>query len=478
MRVYAMWASVLVWASLPTAHALMIKEEPQVDTELYMAPASYTRKDGKALPSTIIISKPLGIRTSPAKNTESPVVFSIASEEEDDDDSRDGSLGLQPNIKFYKIECTSGRSCTSIIPSRSISHDRITAMDRTTARPFTDEDIKNYLKQFSLKNGFPYTDDYESSGTPKSPEESEESRHLVETDDTLDHETQRAFGTTHFNRPGFWPGSAHRPRPSKGQVFKYEQYFPSEINHPAGVSAPERRPPFNWDKISESFPPRNPTKEWQNARPLGHRPSDKHSRPQHYQPSQLSRPHQSSRPYPEYDSNDQSDHFPFDSPEFSSVTTVRPAPYEGVWKRYSTSTISQHDKDTGEWVKISTSNTDLDQGVFKRPSNIPDKLSETTHQAKASLTVLGLSERRPHSAFSARLPHGTRVMEVPSALPGRPPALIETDGSNVAKTEGLPGTSPRDTTSSSSVSFTSVSPTGLAQSSTPFRVRGKFIMQQ
>nr|XP_053643951.1 uncharacterized protein LOC128696651 [Cherax quadricarinatus] len=412
MRLQAMCVVVLVWtlALVSAASSLMIKEEPQGNTELYVAPVSYSRKDGKSLPSTIIISRPLGIQPY-SKDRKHPDIFSIVSEEED---SGEDGLHLKPNIKFYKIECKSGRSCTSIIPARSIT------FDKPTAKPFTDEDIKKYLKQFSLRDGFPYDDDYESSGTPKEPKESQEMRHIGETDDS-EHHTQRAFSSPHFNRPGFWP------RPSKGQVFKYEQYDPDELNSPPGVHIPVRNPSINWDKISETFPKRSPTTEWQRVRPF--RPG-----PQHSTSSYFSRPHQSSRPYLNYHSNDDRIHFPYDHPRPSSVTTARAAPYDGVWKRYSMSTVSQHDKDTGEWVKISMSNTELDQGVFKKH---PDALRESTHHAKASLTVLGLSEQLPPSSFSGRLPQGTHLMEVPNTLPGRPPALIETDGSKVATNNRL-----------------------------------------
>ncbi|XP_042207975.1 uncharacterized protein LOC121856444 [Homarus americanus] len=455
MRLWTVWGR-LVWAAgfVCATHALMIKEEDHTDTELYVAPASYTRKNGKALPSTIIISRPLGVHTQ-SKDHSSEGSFSTDSVEDDSEDSRDKSLDIQHKIKFYTIECTSGRQCTSIIPARTSN------TERPTAKPFTNTDIKNYLKQFSLRDGFHYSDDYETSGTPKRPTETER------------RESERAFGgSTFFDSSDYWPGSEYRPQPlpSKGQVFKYEQYDPTRPSRPTSPSFPGRRPTTNWDKISESFPTRSPAIEWQRVRPIRPGYNNKPFRPQRHRPFQYPPPHQLSHTYL-FDDRDDVISIP------STATTPRPAPYDGVWNRYSTSTVSQLDKDTGEWVKISSSNSHIDQGVFKKPTTPQYILPNPSHHAKASLTVLGLSERTPHATFTD---HGSQpgphVMEVPSALPGRPPALIETDGGHVA---GLPATGPRVTSSSSSpVSHISVTPAGYAQFSRPFRVRGKFAMEQ
>ncbi|XP_071520126.1 uncharacterized protein [Panulirus ornatus] len=459
------WAGVLI--SIAATDGLMVQQEPHSDTQLYVAPATYTRREGKALPSTIIISRPLGVREDP-KDDE----VSIASEE---DHSSEDDLDLKSNIKFYKIECTSGRSCTSIIPART-----------ATARPppsraYDDIDIRKYLAKFSLRDGFQYTDDFESSGTPK---EDETERHFSNHPATssLDPSNPRAFGSSDHAMSNYWPGSAYRPRPlpSKGLVFKFQQYEP-----PRRTSSiddfPNRRPAIQWDKIYESFPSRRPAMEWQKVpsqtfvtkkkkKPLRpHRPS-RPSEPSW--PYQSSRPNQqSSRPHVPFERNDNIIFPPYDLPRPSTTTrtTLRPPPYDGVWNRYSTSTVSQLDKDTGEWVKVSSSSTQLDKGVFERPTISPNTLPSPSYHTVASLTVLGLSDvRQPLSTFHDSTARDTHLVEVPSALPGRPPALIETDGghADVMAAEDLSASSPRQTSSFSSSASSSTTTTTSPDSHT------------
>ncbi|ROT71036.1 hypothetical protein C7M84_010662 [Penaeus vannamei] len=391
----------------PPALGLVIKHEPQLDTELYVAPATYTRKDGKALPSTIIISRPIGVRDEPEKDPLRDFPPDALSFVGAADDSREGSIDLKHNIKFYKIECTSGRSCSSIIPAYT------TTPPPLNLKPLSDEELKEYLEQFSLRNGFQYSDDFESSGSPSVPEES----------DFDGASEERAFGG-HSDR-GYWPGSRFRPgsQPSRGQVFKYQSVSGSRDHE---TQDPFRSPAVTWDQISSDFPSR-PTNSWDrlsnkrpsNAQSYGpfptqktRRPSEKNPRPQMLKPLA---PH------------DDAILPPYGPPRPPPRPTKRPASYDGVWNRYGMSTVSQLDRDTGRWVKISSSNTHLDQKPYSEPPRPSDPQRAPTHHASASLTVLGVNDRQPHS-FPSHERNSSHTVEVPSALPGNPPETIETGG--------------------------------------------------
>lgn len=391
----------------PPALGLVIKHEPQLDTELYVAPATYTRKDGKALPSTIIISRPIGVRDEPEKDPLRDFPPDALSFVGAADDSREGSIDLKHNIKFYKIECTSGRSCSSIIPAYT------TTPPPLNLKPLSDEELKEYLEQFSLRNGFQYSDDFESSGSPSVPEES----------DFDGASEERAFGG-HSDR-GYWPGSRFRPgsQPSRGQVFKYQSVSGSRDHE---TQDPFRSPAVTWDQISSDFPSR-PTNSWDrlsnkrpsNAQSYGpfptqktRRPSEKNPRPQMLKPLT---PH------------DDAILPPYGPPRPPPRPTKRPASYDGVWNRYGMSTVSQLDRDTGRWVKISSSNTHLDQKPYSEPPRPSDPQRAPTHHASASLTVLGVNDRQPHS-FPSHERNSSHTVEVPSALPGNPPETIETGG--------------------------------------------------
>lgn len=410
---------VLVGVALgPSAHGLVIKHEPHLDTELYVAPATYTRKDGKALPSTIIISRPIGVRDDPEKNPlkdfpQDSLTFVSAAE---GDDSREGSVDLKHNIKFYKIECTSGHSCTSIIPAHT------TTPPPLNLKPLSDAELQEYLEQFSLRKGFQYSDDFESSGNPSVPEDSDEG---------LDGDTseERSFGGN--SQKGYWPGSMFRPgsKPSRGQVFKYQSVSGSR-NH--GPQDPIRMPLLTWDHISGDFPSR-PTNTWErpytrpsNAQSYGpfptRRPSEKNPRPQMLKP---------------LPTHDDAILPPYGPPRPSPRPTKRPPAYDGVWNRYSTSTVSQLDRGTGKWVKISSSNTHLDQKPYGEPARPADPHQQPTHHASASLTVLGVSDRQPHS-FPNSQRNSSHMVEVPSALPGNPPETIETGGDYVPSFASVP----------------------------------------
>ncbi|XP_064097917.1 uncharacterized protein LOC135209172 [Macrobrachium nipponense] len=431
---------------LHAVRGLVINDDSTGETEYYVAPATFNRKDGKALPSTIIISRPLGLRTDPHKGSEKE------EEKEKDDDFTEGSfsvipqreetpgkgeVSVEPNIQFYKIECSKGRSCTAIIPAR-------TTTISPPSIPFTKLELKKYLSQFGLYNGFPYDDDFEATGSPEPIKENEGAKYFNKHAG-INHSVDRAFGTNNRN---YWPGSEYRPgnQPSRGQVFKYQgsdshSEFPTQSPFPnfstsrpspdfqmrpiefptqyPSLDTATRSPVNKWDKFTADLPIRKPDNKWGEVRPL---PNDRfHGQHSHELPSPFGYEDDSIRP-------------PNGPPRPPSPirTTTRPTTYDGVWNRYSMSTVSQLDKDTGEWVKVSSSSTRLDHGLFNlsedgSPSP-PGPLPPATHHTKASLTVLGISDREPLSAFGDSDANKPHVLSVPSANPGSPPEMIETDG--------------------------------------------------
>lgn len=435
---------------MQTTHSLVIKQEPHLDTELYVAPATYTRKDGKSLPSTIIISRPIGIKggKDTIKEDFSQGTFTVIPSS--DEDMSQGNIGVNPNIKFYRIECTSGQSCSSIIPMKTNPPNP----PNPPEIPFTELELKKYLAQFGLYDGFPYSDDYENSGSPERP---------IETDDNYD--TDRAFGSVNYNSNDFWPGSQYRPQsqPSKGQVHKFQHYDSGASSRPIS-DFPTRRPTadFFTRRPVSHFPTRRPYSDFPTQRPSPglhtrrpvsdfptRRPSigwsvdtedGKWEKVQTLSTVQNDRfqnpirPHHSSRPQelPKPFSYDDDTIYPPDGPPRPSSpprTTAHPTSYDGMWNRYGLSTVSQLDKETGEWVKISSSSTQLEHGLFDLPKTVPSaNLPPATHHTKASLTVLGIRDRQPHSTFPDSNAHKSHVIKIPSSHPGNPPETIEIDG--------------------------------------------------
>ncbi|XP_068215696.1 uncharacterized protein [Palaemon carinicauda] len=421
---------------LQAAAGLVINDKEAGETEYYVAPATYTRKDGKALPSTIIISQPLGLRTDPQKDSNADEgkkdeftegSFSLLSQSEESPGK--GEISVNPNIQFYKIECSKGQSCTAIIPAR-------TTTISPPSIPFTKLELKKYLSQFGLYNGFQYDDNFEASGSPERIKENEGTKFFNKHAGVSHHSVDRAYGT---NNKNYWPGSEYRPgnQPSRGQVFKYQvsdpiSDFPTQSPFPSFSTSrpmpglPLRRPiefPTQYPSFDSTtrspvnhLPMRKPDIKWGEIRPLTH---DKfHGHNTHELPSPLG-----------YD--DEGIRHPHRRPS-PIRTTTRPTAYDGVWNRYGVSTVSQLDKQTGEWVKVSSSSTRLDHGLFSIPgdekASSSGPLPPATHHTKASLTVLGISDREPLSAFGDSDVNKPHVVSVPSANPGSPPETIETDG--------------------------------------------------
>ncbi|KAK7080287.1 hypothetical protein SK128_016200 [Halocaridina rubra] len=401
---------------LQDLETLVIKQDSAVDTELYVAPSTYKLKDGKALPSTIIISRPFGIKEESSKDSaeNDPSQGSIKIIPSRDKVTNAGDMDLKHNIKFYTLECEGGRSCSAIIPARQ-NHP-----PNPPQIPFTQTELKQYLAQFGLYDGFPYNDDYENSGTPVRPNGDE---------------SDRAFGSSQYDGSNYWPGSSYRPgyQPSKTQVVKLQPNknvnsrpfvdFPTKMPMPnfstrrPMLDFPNRRPESDWTRITQSHPTRKPDNKWEKIPAIRPIQNDRFSNP-------LSHGVNSDAILPPYGP-------PRPSPP-PRPTTSRPAAFDGIWNRYGVSTVSQLDRDTGEWVKVSSSSTKLDQGIFDYPdTSSSGTLSPATYHAQASLTVLGISDREPHSSFSnvhANKPHKVKI---PSAYPGKPPETIETDGSYV-----------------------------------------------
>ncbi|XP_050737121.1 uncharacterized protein LOC127008779 isoform X2 [Eriocheir sinensis] len=294
-------------------------------------------------------------------------------------------IGVSPNIKFYSLSCTSGKPCSTIIPAPTPSRSsRLSG----TKSPFSEEQVRRYLQQFSLRNGFQYSKDFEDSGRPKELSDSAERSRLLRDPKMvlLDYSGKQ----NEQEQESWWSDPASQP----GRVYKHQQYRPKV---------------YDWASVQASFPSRwSATATHQGLPGSGVSHHDRHEdhhasfppRPSSIllqQPSKIYDPGHSS-----YDHGHS--RYPSKSPQ------------SGTWRRYSSSTITQLDKDTGEWVKVSSSGPHHNGEVLK---------SSPTQKKQVQLTVLGVSDDLDASDGGDR---GMHVVMKPSSLPGMPPAFIETDG--------------------------------------------------
>ncbi|KAK4289547.1 hypothetical protein Pmani_037487 [Petrolisthes manimaculis] len=393
---------------------------------MYVGPPTTTLRNGRALSSTIIVSRPLGVSLDPVKKPldrpaplqkpqdhhhasfsfsqdfqlSRPHIKIQQSEEKTQEASEEqveapefqggtGSttVGVKDKIKFYTLECRVGEACSAIIPAPA------PFTPRPAARAFSPEQLKRYLAQFSMRSGFGYNDDFEESGKPSddpdpNPPRSS-SRRALQPYSILDD-------------PNFWPGSQYRPRrgvfPSRGSVYKYQAYRPN-LDYTWEKIRPDEQRPQVWNDYQQSTP-------YTDA----HTPY---------------RPHNKPKPSPFTDTRQRPSNRP--SGEVK----------KGTWGRYGTSTVAQLDKNTGTWIPVSSTTLHL-------PSNGPSPTQAPTHlsgfsppqRTQVKLTVLGMDEPHPSRPFSSSHSQG-HSFQHPSGLPDGSPALIETGG------PGLPLTSPR-----------------------------------
>ncbi|XP_063890033.1 uncharacterized protein LOC135116478 [Scylla paramamosain] len=402
MPVWARWTG-LPWAMvlLAVSSGLRVQEAPGRDTVLYQAPPTSTLRDGRALPSTIIVSSPMLLKVrpkgtpsspkasqeaesgtkysyiplSPSKTPEEPAAPS--KDTPDPVETKGAGVGVTSKIKFHTIHCTSGKPCSTIIQAPVRTHNYISSSSTTTTnssssrrQPFTQEQIKRYLQQFSLRQGFRYGKEFEESGTPDASLQSRKERMLLRDPKwvLLDQDNKYEEQDPWYDEP--W---------SPGSVYKYQTY------RPAGFD-PYKSPVTDWDSVYASFPSRQSTTE----------------RPKYSPPSGPLTPNAGH--------GGTSGRLP---------SRPRPLSTNGVWSRYSTSTVTQLDKNTGQWVKVSSSGPQKDK-AWQFPSRSPP-----SQQTQVQLTVLGVNEDLDTPRGNGVKPE-THMVVKPNGVPGQPPAVIET----------------------------------------------------
>lgn len=365
---------------------------------VHWSSATNSQRDQFKLPSSIIVSTSLGLRDRPKPgeaNTDNGNKRHQVIPAVEENRGTAGQYGVRDKIKFYKLECTKGSTCSSVIPARNAKRAPM------RASRFSPEQLARYFRLFNPSN---------------KDTESRKSASPVNSVNKNEGPGNKREGR-HFEN--YWPSSDQRPQshqyvqlindfkqsfPSKAKVTKYETISSShrispELNFP--TRRPAKRPTDTtarpwWEEIDSVYP------DSEND-------SDKISYP-NYPPSSISRP------------------VSIQSPTTSHHSTGN----KGSWRRYGTSTVSQLNKNTGEWEKVSTSNTQLNGSS---PSARPLGTKDDVYKASAALTVLGVSDREPHSAFIDSVAHKPQTILVPSSDPDKPPHKIETDNTPAAVTQ-------------------------------------------
>ncbi|CAL4236648.1 unnamed protein product, partial [Meganyctiphanes norvegica] len=381
MKTFAFW--LLVFNSYITfSNSVSIITASNKPSRVHVSSPTYSQSNKKGLPSSIIISTSFGISNRP-KPVEANTVsgdsrLQVISAVEENRGT--GQIGVRDKIKFYRLECSKGRTCSSIIPART------TTPPPMRASRFSKEQLRQYFRLFN-----PYDKDFESRGSAPP------INNLNKNERPGNKREQR-----HYDN--YWPGSNYRPQlqqsvqslPSRAKVVKYET-LPSNPRISPELDFPTRKPARQhiesttrpwWEEIDSVYPDSDNESDkilYPNIPP---RPI---SRPVTHQPQHLSQ-HSTGK--------------------------------KGSWRRYGSSTVSQLDRNTGEWVKVSSSNTKLDGSA---PSSRPLGTRDEVYKASAALTVLGVSDREPHSAFSDSTAHKPHTVLVQSADPDKPPHKIETD---------------------------------------------------
>ncbi|XP_045124768.1 uncharacterized protein LOC123512427 [Portunus trituberculatus] len=403
MPVWARGAS-LPWALvlLAMSNGLRVQDALDRDTVLYQVPSTSTRRDGRALPSTIIVSSPMLLKVRP-KGAASPpkasqeaeddtkysyIPLSSSKTQEEPEESaapakenpnpvntKESGVGVKSKIKFHTIHCTSDKPCSTIIQAPVKPHNYISSTTTTNSsssrrQPFTQEQIKRYLQQFSLRQGFRYGKEFEESGTPDASRGPSRGRMLLRDPKwvLLEQDSKYEGQDPWYDEP--W---------SPGSVYRYQTYRPEGFD-------PHKSPVTDWDSVYASFPSRHSTT----------------GRPKYSPPS---------RPLtPDTDNSETSGRRP---------SRPRRPSTNGVWSRYSTSTITQLDKNSGQWVKVSSSGPHKDKS-WQFPSH-----SHPTQQTQVQLTVLGVDEDLDTPRGNGVKPE-THMVVKPNDVPGHPPAVIET----------------------------------------------------
>lgn len=367
--------------------------------------------------------------------------------------------GSGPKINFYTIKCRRGESCSSIIPAQIVTNTpKVTDLK-------TNEEMKQYLKSLNLENGFGFSDNVKNDLA---------ARYFLEDKKIQENSRKsRKYQIGHFNDyDEYWPGSNLRPNRNRdfsqevnSDSFRQNKFNERSYNLPSPFSSISASWPKGVHIISQDNP--YPIRSESGRKISSQIPSPTFSNALEwpyslgnlYTNTASSSSNLGTVPHSITVNSDKNRKWTVpDNYKFNSK--IRPG---GEWRRFSESTVTQLDKDSGKWLKVSNNHNNVDQTDeairpyldkhYKRPTifhnnrpalhdqNIYHSNQDSTSTMKhtsTGLTVLGVTESNTATATTPILEtsssHGNfpirpwgnshndkNAAPRPTIIPGRPP---------------------------------------------------------
>ena len=320
-------------------------------------------------------------------------------------------------INFYTIKCSSGELCSSIIPAQIVTTTEAPQRKRTA------EEMRRYLRSYNLGNGFGYNS---QGGEPdaaskyfddhkKEKEKLREARQL-RFRDFRDYED-------------FWPGANLRPNRQRQpkKISNIPSIFPEVgSQNPSALSSLSSSWPRGVNIVTRPslFPQRREEgRSFTSQLPF---PTFENSLEWPYSDFKNPDSKEFKQNYDGY--FDHSSEIKSPSENWHKKSKQKPKNKDGEWRLFSTSTVSQLDKQSGKWKKVSTGsnkvNTAKNDKYFpsghdykrpfsqyrppvkpQKPYKKPSKGSTTLEQTITGLTVLGVTEQTPYRPPSTHRPN-------------------------------------------------------------------------
>ncbi|XP_018025496.1 uncharacterized protein LOC108681040 isoform X2 [Hyalella azteca] len=303
-------------------------------------------------------------------------------------------------INFYTIRCREGVSCSSIIPAQVVPRETETEEGHRSV-----EETKRYLRRLNLSNGFGFNEESRSTDVASSYFEDEKN----------ERKSKQLLFRDFRDYDDFWPGSQYRPmqldqpkRDSNRRHFR-DSFEGRDYRNPELISSITKDLPLGLHIIAplnlfpgsifegRKYSSQIPSPIFSNALEWPYASADDSSRS--VASNSQSHVSHSIKVNP-------ANRRPLQS---SKTKFANKKQKPNGWSRFSTSTVSQLDRNTGSWHKVSSSSSKLDSdGVqYKPPVYVPygsnsrpftsaakpGSGSDSTYQhTSTGLTVLGVTE--------------------------------------------------------------------------------------
>ena len=327
-------------------------------------------------------------------------------------------------INFYTIKCTSGELCSSIIPAQVVTSTP------SGAEKMTHEQMKRYLKDLNLVNGFGFSD---SGRNDKSLKYFEDEKILQENSRKA---RQRSFHDVRDNSD-FWPGSHLRPNRDQAasQTFTAngEQDFDAfggrsftdlatlssmSESWPRGVHIFTRNANSNRAESGRKISSQIPSPTFGNVIDWPYSFENEAHSPRFYR----NKNHQVSNSV-QINSNTNNKWTAPDNYKYNSK--IRPG---GEWRKFSTSTVAQLDKNSGKWTKVSKNTVDVNPDL---PSNYKPGINPSIFHSWPATSLQNEHNRPGESTTMQHTSTGLTVLGVTESNIHQPTApTIETSSGN------------------------------------------------